>query len=274
MKATRILPLIVLLTTFLSTNVFAQRGYVERAIKKNYERKYADPNKQKGEDWFNNHLLNVKIEPQYKFSQSVKMKTTNYKNGQPKSELESEYYFSPGKDVFGFTTEGNQSKKKSDHNTFSIFDYKTKAMIMLDEDKKEGVAINMNAFRSAEDIENGGKNKGKSKSTVDCKKSGKTKTILGQKCFQMVCVDDDRQTRTEIWISTAGNDMYQKAFAMGMTKGNTGMAEFMNKGYVMEMTHYKVDQIESKMEVIDINKSANKTIDTKNYKFTTSVSFD
>src|SRR5690606_13555742 len=79
MKATRILPLIVLLTTFLSTNVFAQRGYVERAIKKNYERKYADPNKQKGEDWFNNHLLNVKIEPQYKFSQSVKMKTTNYK---------------------------------------------------------------------------------------------------------------------------------------------------------------------------------------------------
>lgn len=254
--------IIIIASLFLVQHVYAQpgSGYARRAIEDKYEKDNAG-NKQKGMDWLNN-AMNGKTEEVYKFPLNVKMHMTTYKNGEVKDENDMDYYLNTGAKYFGARiTDNNKRKNKS--IMFTIYDYDNNSSIMIDENEKTYMAVNINAFMSAEAQANRGKTTTDGKYKNDCKKSGKSKTIQGYSCEEYVCIDEDRNRRSEIWVTTKipvdiSQSFMRSPYAYVSTNKMAGM--------MMEGSFYKNDQIESKMEVTSVNTSANYNVTMSDYK--------
>lgn len=254
--------IIVAVSLFFVQQACAQpgSGYARRAIEDKYEKDNSG-NKQKGMDWLNN-AMNGKTEEVYKFPLNVKMHMTTYKNGEVKDENDMDYYLNTGAKYFGARiTDNNKRKNKS--IMFTIYDYDNNSSIMIDENEKTYMAVNINAFMSAEAQANRGKTTTDGKYKNDCKKSGKTKTIQGYSCEEYVCIDEDRNRRSEIWVTTKipvdiSQSFMRSPYAYVSTNKMAGM--------MMEGSFYKNDQIESKMEVTSVNTSANYNVTMSDYK--------
>ena len=254
--------IIIAASLFLVQYVYAQpgSGYARRAIEDKYEKDNAG-NKQKGMDWLNN-AMNGKTEEVYKFPLNVKMHMTTYKNGEVKDENDMDYYLNTGAKYFGARiTDNNKRKNKS--IMFTIYDYDNNSSIMIDENEKTYMAVNINTFMSAEAQANRGKTTTDGKYKNDCKKSGKSKTIQGYSCEEYVCIDEDRNRRSEIWVTTKipvdiSQSFMRSPYAYVSTNKMAGM--------MMEGSFYKNDQIESKMEVTSVNTSANYNVTMSDYK--------
>ena len=254
---------------FLMFSLFAamaQRGYVERAIEKNYEKKHGEPGAKKGNDWINNHLLNVDVEDEYQFATSVKMHITNYRNGSVKNESDIQYYFNSGGTIAGFKNM-DQNKKRQDEQ-FIIYDYVKNAMIMLNEKDKTGMAMNINAFRSKESIEkrNEELKSGKTReSNTSCKATGKTKTILGYNCAEYICYDLDTDTKSEVWIASKIS-----FHTKDMDARNPLAAYYRNSahgGMILQGKFYKEEELTSSIDVTELNTNANYVKKTTDYNF-------
>jgi len=254
------------LLVFIPLFTWAQRGYVERAIEKNYDKKYGEPGAKKGNDWFNNHLLNVDVEESYTFPTSIKMHITNYKNGKVKDESDIQYYFNADGTIIGYKVTDDNKKRKEDQ--FVIYDYIKNAMIMLNEKDHTGMAININAFRSKEAIDQRDEDirSGKSKETsTTCKATGKTKTIRGYSCTGYSCYDLETDTRSEVWVTNSIKFDTKK-----MDTRNPLAAYYFGKAYngmMMEGNIYKGEELTSTLEVMEVNKTANYTVKTTDYNF-------
>ena len=256
--------LIVLIFSF--TTSVAQRGYVERAIRKNYEEKHGEPGAKKGNDWINNHLMNVDIEDSYSFPTHVKMHTASYKNGKVREENDIDYYFNTSGTIVGLKSVDESKKKREEQ--FIIYDYVKNAMIMLNEKEMTGMAMNLNAFRSGESIErrNAEIKSGKTKETnTSCKATGKTKNILGYACAEYTCYDLDTDTRSEVWVASkvafnTKNMDAKNAFAPYYANGGYG-------GMVLQGKFYKEDQLTSTLDVTELNTKANFIKKTTEYDF-------
>ncbi len=255
--------LILSVAVLFSSNIYAQpgRGYAKRAIEDKYEKDNAG-NKQKGMDWLAN-AMNGKTESEYNFPMSITMHVTSYKDGEKKSESDMQYFVNTGKKYFGAKIDDEKRKKRD--MGLMIYDLDNNTSIMLNETEKTGIAININAFMSKEAQENRGKPKSDGAYKNDCKKSGKTKTIQGYNCEEYVCIDEDRNRKTEIYITNKiavdiSQSFARSPYAYMNNLGNLGA------GMMMESTHYKNNQIESKMEVTEINKSANYNVKMSDYK--------
>lgn len=249
-----------------ASSVMAQRGYVERAIQKNYEKKYGEDGEKKGNAWINDHLLNVDIEKSYTFPTYVKMHMTEYKNGKAKSESDLQYYFNAPGNIVAFKAIDDK-KKKSDEQ-FIIYDYVKNAMIMLNEKDKTGMAMNLNAFRSQESIDRRNeelKSGKQSKGNTDCKATGKTKNIRGYNCAEYVCYDAKRNTRSEVWVTTKITFNGQKMDARHPLWAYYGGRNY--SGMMMEGRFYEGDELTSTIEVMDINTAANYRVNTTEYNF-------
>ncbi|HEY1033147.1 MAG TPA: DUF4412 domain-containing protein [Flavipsychrobacter sp.] len=257
---------IILFSAIMLTSIhlYAQpgRGYVRDAI----ERKYEDDNKgskAKGEAWLSD-MMNGKTESSYSFPISINMHVTSYKDGEKKDESDILYYLNGSQKYFGFKPVDEKKKKKKDE-MFMIYDNKNNSMITLNDDEKTGMAININSFMSADAQARRGQGYDNGPiSDVKCNKTGKTKTILGYTCSEYVCIDEERNRKTEVWVTTKLNIDISQSFARSpysylATGKNTG-------GFMMEATHYKNNQIESKMEVTNVNESANVTKNISDYK--------
>jgi hypothetical protein len=161
-----------------------------------------------------------------------------------------------------FATKMADEKKKE--QMLMVYDMKANSMLMLDQNKMTGMAININAFMSGEAIANREKKMAEGgKGDHDCKKTGKSKTILGYHCDEYICIDKDKNTRSEIWLSP------KVAINMSAAmRGMGGLAGAMNgqTGMMMEANFYKNDQLESSLLVTDLNESANMKVVTADYK--------
>lgn len=253
--------IIVAVSLFFVQQSYAQpgSGYARRAIEDKYEKDNAG-NKQKGMDWMNN-AMNGKTEDSYKFPINVKMHVTTYKGGEKKDENDMDYYLNTGAKYFGMKMTDNGKRKKSG-DMFVIYDFDNNSSIMINEDDKTYMAINLNAFMSAEAQANRGKTTTDGKYKNDCKKSGKSKTIQGYSCEEYECIDEDRNRRSEIWVTTKipvdiSQSFTRSPYAYVSTNKMTGM--------MMEGSFFKNDQIESKMEVTTVNQSANYNVTMSNY---------
>lgn len=246
---------------FASTHAYAQpgSGYAHRAIEDKYEKDNAG-NKQKGMDWMNS-AMNGKTEDNYKFPINIRMHMTTYKNGEMKDENDMDYYVNSGAKYFGVRMQDNNKRKKNEV-MFMIYDFDNNSSVMINETEKTYMAINLNAFMSAEAQANRGKPSGDGKYKNDCKKSGKTKTIQGYSCDEYVCIDEDRNRRSEIWVTNKIPVDISQSFARSpyAYMGTNKMA-----GMMMEGSFYKSDQIESKMEVTNVNQSANYNVKMSEY---------
>jgi hypothetical protein len=78
-----------------------------------------------------------------------------------------------------------------------------------------------------------------------------------------VCTDEDRNTRTEAWVTTAVNIDISSSFSRGPMAyfGNTKAG-----GFLMEGNFYKNNELQTKMEVTSINTKADVTKNISDYK--------
>ena len=255
---------------FLVGPAMAQRGYVKDKVEDKYEEKnkkeYGEPGMNKYNDWMNGKVLNVKVEPEYAFNLSMTMQVTGYKKGEKRDPTYMKYFISTPKGYFATAA----IDKKNNEEMFMIYDLKANAMLMLDTKKMTGMAININAFMSGEAIANREKKlaEGPGKDAhpnTNCKKTGKTKTIQGYSCDEFVCVDEEKNTRTEMWITNKIPVNISHANMRGpfasyfRNMGDMG-------GMMMEANFYKNDVIESNMLVTELNEKANRVEVMKNYK--------
>lgn len=260
MKKLIFIPLLLLIVS----PAMGQRGYVKRAVEDKYEKEHGDPGMAKYNEWMNGKVLNVKTEPEYKFTTSMTMLVTDYKNGKKREGTEVQYFMNPGKNYFGTAT----TDKKKNSEMFMIYAMKEHYMLMLDTKKMTGMAINMDAFMSGKAIAERDKNEATGKggrSNTDCKKTGKSKNIQGYSCEEYVCKDPDRDTRTEMWMTNKINVNIAQANMRGPYAAYfLGMGSM--TGMMMEANFYKNDELQSTMLVTDVDQNANRVEVMKNYK--------
>lgn len=255
------LTVVLLVLTFSAQ---AQQRQAKQAVEKSMEEKHGNPGKDKLDAWMNGQLLNVKVEPSYSFPVSVTMHMTNYSNGEKKKESDIRYFFNTPQGLMG-TSGGENSKKKKDE-MFMIYDYKANAMIMLNVTDKTGMAMNLNAIKSKEQIEEREHNRPGSKpqSNTDCSKTGKIQTIQGYKCEEYVCIDKERNTRGEIWVTrelkpTSMSGMRNTPALWGNAQAAGGM--------LMAGKFFKNGELDYSMEVTELNTNADYTVNTGDYTF-------
>ncbi|MBS1588378.1 MAG: hypothetical protein JST52_02065 [Bacteroidetes bacterium] len=252
--------LFLLILAQISFSCYAQSGYVRDAM---YD-KYGRDHEKKGEDWVKN-AMSGKVDPEYKFPLMVKMHNTSYKRGEVRDESDITYYVNNAANKFGMRAENGSKKKKED--MLIIYDYIANSMIMLNETDMTGMAMNLNAFMSGDAIAHRNQGKAdKQETNNDCKKTGKTKIILGYNCEQYVCVNKDDNTRSEMWVTT------KLIFDMSKTAGRGAMTGLLGYtrgvgGMMMESEFYKNDDLEMKMEVTKVNPNENTVVKTTDYRF-------
>lgn len=224
------------------------------------EEKYGQPGMQKAEAWMNN-MMNAKTEASYDFPIFMNMHITSYRKGKSE-ETDMAYYINTAKSNFATTTTGD----KKGRDMLMVYDMKNNSMLMLNTKDKTGMAININAFMSGEQIKQREQGAGgKADADFSCKKTGKSKTIQGYACEQYVCKDEDRNTRSEIWVT----DKVPVNIAQSGGKGPMG-AYFGGMhgvgGMMMEGEFYKNETLEAKMEVTKIDPKANMSVKVSDYK--------
>lgn len=235
----------------------AQRGYVHDAM----DQKYGEPGREALNNWMYGNLMNVKVAPSYSFPQTMHVHITTYSNGKVQKENDMDMFFNAETKIYGIHS---VNERRADEKVLVLFDKNQNAMIMLNEKDKTGMAMTMNAFMSKEQQERmknqhpqGGQ------TSNDCRKTGRTKMIQGVTCEEYVCVDKERNTRMEAWINTSIKMDMSNMGARGPMAGFNGPQV---TGALMEMSSYKNDQLEMKMEVTNYSAKANYAISTAEYR--------
>lgn len=243
-----------------SFSTYAQKGQVENAMQEKYMKEHGNDGMAKLQDFMDN-MSNATTRPEYKFPLSLTMKVTEYKNGNPKESTDIKYHVNAAEEIFSFIGKENRGGNK---DMQVIYDSKNNAMVMIDEAKKSYVAMNINAFMSAEAQARRG-NPAASKDDVKCNKTGKSKNVNGYPCVEYVCIDEDKDSKVEVWVTNKIPVNMAKAakgqpWAMYYT-GLDGMSGMMMEGKV-----YEKGKLNGTMEVTDINEKANHTISLSKYK--------
>lgn len=253
--------IVISFCVLFSCSLFAQpgKGYAQDAA----EKKYGEPGKDKLDGWMAN-VANAKTEAAYDFPLYISMHITSYKNDD-KKESDIQYYINGAQNTVGFKATDDNNKKRKDE-MFMIYDHKNHSMVMLNEKEKSAMAMNLNAFMSGDAIKRRDEGKGEApKNDMKCNKTGKSKTILGYKCEEYVCIDEDRNRKSEIWVTTRlKTSGLSQASASNPWAAYFGNAEKMG-GMMMEGNFYKNEHIESSIVVTEINEKSDKSVKMSDY---------
>lgn len=243
----------------LSQLSFAQKGQAEKASQ---EKQSAEAMAKLQEMMAG--MNNAETRPMYIFPIAMTMRITEYQGGTKKDATDIKYHVNGAEETFAFAGMGNKNAGK---DMMVVYDSKKSTMVMVDLQKKTYVAMNINAFKGMEKQMGG--NSGKPEN-IKCSKSGKTKSIQGYSCEEFVCVDKERDSRAEVWVT----DKIPVDIAQSF-KGSP-MAAFFNsvdgagglKGMMMEGKFYEKGELKSGIEMVDIHTKSNQSITLSNYKKT------
>lgn len=256
MKKLLIIPVVLLSFTTAS----AQRSDVEKVIKEHYKEEHGADGMAKLTDLMAD-MNNATTRPVYKFPMSMTMHVTQYDKGVKKDASDIKYHINTAEQTFAFLGSDNKGSGKE---MMVVYDSKSGTMVMLDEKKKSYMAMNVNAFMSAEVQAHMNKDK---KDNVKCTKTGKTKTIRGYVCQEYVCIDSEKDTKVEVWVT----DKIQLNMAKA-AEGQPWAAYFKGmdglNGMMVEAKMYEKGKLEGTMEMTEINENANHVITLSNYKKT------
>lgn len=241
-----------------STFLYAQQGHVEKAIEDKYMKEHGNAGLSKLQDFMDN-MNNAVTQPVYTFPLAVTMHVTIYDKGAKKNETDMKYHISTADEAVGMS---GSNMKGGNKNMFMVYDNKNNSMLMLDEKRKSYTVMNINAFMSAEMQANRGKNTGVN---TKCTKTGKTKNIKGYTCEEYVCTDADKpDSKVEVWVT---NKIPVKLSSAAKGQPWAGYYAALNGvvGMMMEGKVYKKDQLESTMDVTDVDEKSNLTVTLSNY---------
>ena len=245
--------LLFILAVTGSISCFAQEKEVRDAM----EKKYGEPGMEKMNEWLAG--MSGKVEPEYNFPMSVDMTMVNYRKKEPQKPMQMTIYVNNDKGLFG--TKMNDDKGKN--QMIMVVDQENNNIVMLNEKEKTAMAINTKTFMATNNYSHTTKEKAGS---VDCKKTGKTKTIEGYNCEEYVCTNSERNGRYEIYVTDkvkfdfTNNDGRNNPFA-DYFKQAAGLG-----GMMMEGKFYEKDELQATVIVNNVNTAANYTISTTGYK--------
>ncbi len=253
--------LLFIITFCVWSHGYAQRGEIKDAIHQKYENEHGPEGTGALNQWLYGNLMNVKVAPEYLFPLSLNMHLTDYKNGQVKSESDLTYFINAEKELFATDMSDN---KKSKSAMLSIYDYAQNAIVMIDKNEKTIMAFTLNAFMSkaTQDKMKSGEALAEKSKGVDCKKTGKTKQIKGYNCEEYICTNEEKNTRTEMWIA---NSLFAKELLSSLKLPMFSSLTYTPSGMILEATTFKNNLPENKLEVMDINTKANFTQSTSGY---------
>ncbi|MCB0698935.1 MAG: DUF4412 domain-containing protein [Chitinophagales bacterium] len=248
-----------ILTIALMVTVFAhaQRGEAEKALQEKYMQQYG----QQGMDQLKK-MMEAEMKPEYKFPIYVQMHIVDY-DGSKKKESDVKFHLNASEKTFAYSGNDMNNGKAAT----VIMDEKNGTMVMLDDSKKTAMAINLNAFGM------GNMNK-MGKHTVDkeayenvkCSKASGTKTVAGYSCQKYECVDKEKGTRGDIWVTDkAPMTMLGKVGEMSpwsMYLTNLGGMS----GTMLAGKFYKDDKADSEFEVTELKQNSTHSIKTSGYK--------
>ncbi len=206
----------------------------------------------------------------YTFTDEVVYKMNTIVNNQP-TTMEYTVLLNPEEEYMGTKignmTQGGKSNGMA-KGVINIMDFDNNAMIMIMEEQKMANVMSLESVNSMIEDNNSAE---EAKNIVV--KTGKTKEVLGYKCYEYQIKSEDSEG--SIWIAPSIN-IYNQSFLKSMNNSaftnNTKLYDL--KGLAMEMgmtiKSEKGDEpTEMKMTVISINKK-NTEIDMSNY---TSMNF-
>lgn len=245
--------LLIISCLLISQLSFAQKGQAEKSAK---EKAAAESMAMLQEMMAG--MTNAETRPVYVFPISMTMRVTEYKGGTKKEATDIKYHVNGTEETFAFAGFENEGK-----DMMAVYDSKKSTMVMVDLKKKTYFAMNISAFKDMEQKMGGG-----SKPDIKCSNTGKTKTIQGYSCQQYVCVDKQEDSKGELWVtdkipvdiaqSFKGSPM--AAFFDGID-GVAGM-----KGMMMAGKFYEKGELQSSIEIAEINTKSNQSITLSNYK--------
>lgn len=244
----------------LSQLSFAQKGQTEKAIQ---EKQRAEGMAKLQEMMAG--MSNAETRPVYKFQISMTMRVTEYKNGAKKEATDMKYHVNGAEETFAFV--GNENKSAGKEMTV-VYDSKNSTMVMLDEQKKTYMAMNINAFKGMEKQVGG--TSGKAGNNIKCNKTGKTKVIQGYLCEEYVCVDKEKDSRSEFWVTNKIPVDIAQSFKSSPIAAYFGKVDGMDglSGMMMEGKFYEKGELKAGMEMIDVNEKSSHSIMLNNYKKT------
>lgn len=238
---------------------FAQKGQAEKAA----QEKYAAESMAKLQEMMAG-MNNAETRPAYIFPISMTMRVTEYKGGTKKDATDIKYHVNGAEETFAFAGMGN---KNADKNMMVVYDNKKSTMVMVDLQKKTYFAMNISAFKGMEKQMSGNSSK---PDNIKCSKSGKTKSIQGYSCEEFVCVDNEKDSRGEVWVTDKIPVDIAQSFKgspiAAFFDGIDGVAGM--KGMMMEGKFYEKGELQSSVEIVEINTKSNQSITLSNYKKT------
>lgn len=258
--------LLMLATASLLTyNAAAQRGYVRDAVRDKQYNEHGADGEDKLNGWLGN-LTDVKVARSYNFPMHMKMHVKSYgRNGRVKDELDMDIYVNAAKNT---TAVRMYEEKRGEQrpSMFSLYDYKSNSSLVFDLKKNTYMAFNLNAFMSKENQTRRETGNARVRDGIDCKKTGKKKTIQGMTCYEFVCQLERPGDRREYWIATQLPYTMNDALARTMRQRYTGNTQGMN-GAILEEYDYKDDELIREMTVLELAPKANYTFKTADYTY-------
>lgn len=244
--------LLFILAIIGNISCFAQEKEAHDAMEK-----YGEPGMEKMNEWLAG--MNGKVAPEYTFPMSVDMTMVNYRNHELTKPEQMTIYVNNDKGLFGTKMHDNKDKSQ----TFIVVDQESNNIVMLNEKEKTAMAINTQTFMATNNYKPSAQEK---TGTVDCKKTGKSKTIAGYPCEEYVCINNERDSRYEIFVT----DKVKLDFTNNDGRNNP-FAQYFKQvedlgGMMMEGKFYEKDELQATVTVNRINTSANYTISTAGYK--------
>ncbi len=200
--------------------------------------------------------MSTTVQNEYTFPVLVDMTMINYEKGKAHKPTQTTILINNEKQLFA--TKMNDDKAGS---MLMVVDQGNDNIVMLNEKHKTAMAININAFMATNNYMPKGE-----QPDVDCKKTGKIKTIAGYVCEEYICTYSERNGRYEIYVTD------KVKFDFGKNEGRSNpFAEYFNKasslgGMMMEGKFYENDELQASVAVNSVNTRANYKINTKGYK--------
>jgi|GEM_PF-6257559 len=250
--------LLLSLSVMLCSPVFSQTTESEKAMKEMMN----SPEAAKLMEMMGS-MMNAETRSVYKFPVTLNMRITDHENGK-KDVTDIKYHVNATEQTFAFM--GKDEKMGSDKAVMIVYDAKNSAMVMVDEKEKSFMAMNTKALEGMDFEKMMQQHSGKTTTKdIKCTKSGKSKTIQGYTSQEHVCIDEEKKSRAEVWVTDKLPVNISKA-----AKG-TPWAMYVNgldgmNGMMMQGKFYENGKLEAEMEVTEVNTKSDYNITMSKYK--------
>lgn len=206
--------------------------------------------------------MEAEMKAEYKFPIYLQMHFIDHGGGK-KKENDVQFHMNTAEKTFAYSGNDMNNGKAAT----VIMDEQNGTMVMLDDDKKTAMAMNLNAFGM-------GNMSKMNKYTIDkdayedvkCKKASGNRTVAGYSCQKYECVDEEKGTKGDIWVtdktpmSVVGKSSQMSPWGMYFT--NIGGVS----GTMMAGKFYKNNKLENEFEITKLEKNSSHSIKTTGYK--------